>query len=238
VPGDDPLLLEAEPWVDQAVMVFYPEIFPLEGLETRLPNLLVPLTMARSWAARGVGASDPQRGLDDCRRAIRLGRLLRQEDTVLISDLVGLACIHIGTRGVYEIAQRTRDTELALLASVVLGEVAPQRLYTSQRITDVDLTPYLHQQADGSFSLDVPDPVVDRIVAMATASPDRRFKGEALLGAHVVAHYGNPSQQQRVRAVLDQVAAGGDPISASLATWSRDTPPAQTLLKEMIGRIN
>lgn len=150
---------------------------------------------------------------------------------------MGLACIHIGTRGVYRIAQRTGDTELALLASVVLGEVAPQRLYTSQRITDVDLTPYLEKLADGSFALEPPDAVVERIVAMATGGPDRRFRGEALLGAHIVAHHGTPSQQEKVRATLDQIAASGDPDFASFAAWSRDTLPSQTLLAGMIERL-
>ncbi len=126
VAAADELLLEAEPWVDQATMRFYPDVFPMEGAGTRITNLLVMLTMARSWTARGVDADDPERGLDDCRRAIRLGRLLRQEDVVIINDLVGLACIHIGTRGVYRIAQGEGNTELALLASIVLG-VAPAR---------------------------------------------------------------------------------------------------------------
>ena len=173
--------------------------------------------MARSWAARGASDQDPARGLEDCRRAIRLGRLLRQEDTVVISDLVGLACIQVGVRGVYEIAQRTGDTELALLASVVLGEVAPQRLYTSQRITDVDLGPYLSRQADGSFSLDLPDRVVERVVEMATSCPDRRFAGEGLLAAQVVARYGSgpagegarPARSRRRRGGPGQGGAGG-----------------------------
>ncbi|HPA82745.1 MAG TPA: hypothetical protein PLS95_18125 [Thermoanaerobaculales bacterium] len=237
VPGDDPLLLEAEPWVDQAAMSFYPEVFPLEGYDTRITNLLVPLTMARSWTARGVAQADAARGLDDCRRAIRLGRLLRQEDVVVINDLVGLACIHIGTRGVYRIAQRTGDTGLALLASVVLGEVAPQRLYTSQRITDVDLAPYLTKLPDGGAALDVPDAVVERITAMATGGADRRFRGEALLGANLVVHYGTAAQQARVRATLDQIAAGGDPDFASFATWSRDTAPSPQLLADVIARL-
>lgn len=237
VPGDDPLLLEAEPWVDQAMMSFYPEVYPMEGYDTRITNLLVPLTMARSWTARGVAADDSARGLEDCRRAIRLGRLLRQEDVVLINDLVGLACIHVGTRGVYRIAQRTGDTELALLASVVLGEVAPQRLYTARRMTDVDLTPYLTKGADGSFTLAAPNAVVDRIVAMASGGPDRRFRGEALLGAHIVAHHGTPAQQARVRACLDQISASGDPDFGSFAAWSRDTPPSPTLLADMIARL-
>ncbi|MFV2069471.1 MAG: hypothetical protein ACC645_21105, partial [Pirellulales bacterium] len=33
LPGDDPLLLEAEPWCDQATMHFFPAFFELEGLD-------------------------------------------------------------------------------------------------------------------------------------------------------------------------------------------------------------
>ena len=130
LPPDDPLLLEAEPWCDQATMTFYPEIFELDGYATRITNLLLPLNFVRSWVARGVAAETTEAAMTDFRRAIRLGRLLRQEDVVVISDLVGLACIHLATRGVYERALADGDLELALLASVVLGEVAPQRLGT------------------------------------------------------------------------------------------------------------
>ena len=73
----------------------------------------------RRWVARGLRSPDPELGLEDCRRVIRLGRLLRQEDTVIISDLVGLACIRMGTQGIYEIAVREGDAKLALLAGWV-----------------------------------------------------------------------------------------------------------------------
>ena len=102
LPPDDPLLLEAEPWCDQATMTFYPGIFELNGYATRITNLLLPLNMVRSWVARGLAAETTEAAMADFRRAIRLGRLLRQEDVVVISDLVGLACIHIATRGIYE----------------------------------------------------------------------------------------------------------------------------------------
>ncbi len=237
VPGDDPLLAEAEPWVDQATMRFYPDLLPITGANTRLTNLLLLLDMARSWTARGVAAADPAAGLADCRRAIRLGRLLRQEDAVLINDLVGLACIHIGTRGVYTIAQRTGDTKLALLASVVLGEVAPQRLYTSQRITSVDLGPFLSEPSPGTYALALPDSRLDAIVDLATAGPDRRFRGEGLLDLGVVEHYGTPAQQARARAVLDQVAAGDDPVTAPMARHCRNAEPDAGMLGQMIERF-
>lgn len=230
--GDDELLLEAEPWVDQASMSFYPDIFRMEGAETRITNLLVMLTMARSWTGRGVDADDPDQGLEDCRRAIRLGRLLRQEDVVIINDLVGLACIHIGTRGVYRIAQREGDTELALLASVILGELAPQRMMTAEKISAFDLTPYIRRSPSGSIQLDMPDGQLDTIVETAEGLTERRFYGEAILSGNVVFHRGSPEQRDRARELLTKLAAEDDPIIADFARWALDTPPTQEQLAE------
>jgi hypothetical protein len=232
VAPDDELLLEAEPWVDQAAMRFYPEIFRMEGAETRIPDLMVMLTFARSWTARGVDEEDPEKGLEDCRRAIRLGRLLRQEDVVIINDLVGLACIHIGTRGVYRIAQREGDTELALLASVVLGELAPQRLMTAKKISTVDLAPYLRRDDAGSFRLDLPDAQVDALVDLADGLSERRFFGEVILTGNVILHLGTPEQQERMRILLDGLAAEDDPIIAEFAEWALDHPPTDEELAE------
>jgi len=224
VAPDDPLLLEAEPWVDQASMRFYPDVFPMEGVSTRITNLLVMLTFARSWAARGIDAADPEIGLEDCRRAIRLGRLLRQDDAVIINDLVGLACIHIGTRGVYRIAQREGDLGLALLASVVLGEVAPQRLMTAKKISTVDLAPYLRRDSEGRYRMDLPDAQVDALLELAEGLTERRFFGEVIMTASVILNLGTPEQQARVRHLLDELASRDDPIIADFARWALDTP--------------
>lgn len=96
LPPDDPLLAEAEPWCDQATMQFYPDCLPYEGLWTAYPDFLVPVTFARSWAARSLGGDDSGQAMGDFRRAIRLGHLLRQEDRFLLADLIGLACISAG----------------------------------------------------------------------------------------------------------------------------------------------
>lgn len=232
VAPDDVLLGEAEPWVDQAVMRFYPEIFPMEGVETRITNLLVMLTFARSWAARGVEAEDPEIGLEDCRRAIRLGRLLRQDDVVIINDLVGLACIHLGTRGVYRIAQREGDVELALLASVILGELAPQRFMTMEKISVFDLAPYLRRGSSGTHRLDMPEIQLDAMMDMAAGLTERRFYGELILSSNVILHLGPPEQQQRVRTLLEELASGDDPITADFARWALDNPPTKEQLTE------
>ncbi len=110
LPGDDPLLLEAEPWVDQATMRFYPDVWEADGYDTPITNLLMMLHLSRSWAARGMASDDPEAAREDFRRVIRLGRLLRQEDAVLISDLVGLACIRIGLESMYDLERQGRES--------------------------------------------------------------------------------------------------------------------------------
>jgi hypothetical protein len=134
-------------------MKYYPEIFELDGYRTYIPNLLHTLTLAKSWAARGYDAADPAEAMKDFRRAIRVGRLLRQEDVVVISDLVGLACIRFGAQGIYDLALKENDYPLALTASIVLGEIAPQRLMTAERVTGVEVTDFAKLEPSGKISL-------------------------------------------------------------------------------------
>jgi hypothetical protein len=232
LPPDDPLLLEAEPWCDQATMRFYPDFFPLEGYDTQLPNLLVPLTFAKSWVARGLALEDPARGMEDFRRAIRLGRLLRQEDATIIADLVGLACIRHGAQGIYDTARRAGDAPLALVAANVLGEHAPQRLLTSERVTKVDLRPYVRGGAGGELTLDLPDSHLDAIVELAKGEPDVRFRGEGIITLAMVRTLGTEFQRERAFATLNELAKSGDARVSALAAWNRDHPPS----KEGIGQ--
>ncbi|HQR68035.1 MAG TPA: hypothetical protein PLB02_11615, partial [Thermoanaerobaculia bacterium] len=233
LPPDDPLLREAEPWCDQATMRFYPEIFELKAWDTQVPNLILPLTLARSWAARGEVEKDPEKALADFRRAIRLGRLLRQEGTVVITDLVGLACVRIGAEGIYARAAKSGDPRLMLLAALVIGEAAPQKLLTSERLTRTDLGPYLRTDKDGKTVLEMPDRKLDDLIDVAKSSPDVRFRGEALLEMNLVRFLGTPGQKEKSRAVLGRTAAEGPWPLARLAAWSRDTVPTREFLEEI-----
>ena len=233
LPPDDPLLLEAESWADQATMSFYPDLLPPNGWNTQVPNLLVPLTFARSWVARGVESPDPLRGLEDCRRAIRLGRLLRQEDIVIINDLVGLACIRIGAQGIYDIALRQGDTELALLASVVIGEVAPQRLLTSERVTRSWDVSSLREDASGRLVLEITDEELEAILEMARGKVDRRFQAEAILGLNVVRFMGTEPHRQRVVELLTELSKLEDPMLSETARWSLEVEPTAEQLESL-----
>jgi hypothetical protein len=232
LPPDHPLLSEAEPWCDQATMRFYPEVYRLEGYRTRIPNLLHMLHLAKGWVARGMATEDVESALADFRRAIRLGRLLRQEDGVIISDLVGLACIRFGAEGIYRRSVATGDLERALIASVVVGEVAPQRLITSERITSANLAASARIDGDGQLDLRLKDEDLDRAIEVAVTGPDRRFRAEAIVMLHFVRHLGAASQETRVLEVLDELSVSPDPVIAEVARWSRDTPLDEEDLKE------
>jgi len=231
LPPDDPLLLEAEPWCDQATMTFYPDIFKLNGYATRITNLLLPLNFVRSWVARGLTAENPEAAMADFRRAIRLGRLLRQEDVVVISDLVGLACIHLGARGVYERALADGDLELALLASVVLGEVAPQRLGTKKDLTSTDLLDSFQLDDQGEVVFRLQPGKLDAVIEAAESAPDRRMRCEAVEGLNIVRSMGTPDEKSRAFEVLEELASDADPKVAEGARWSLDNPTDVDVLK-------
>ncbi len=237
LPPDDPLLLEAEPWCDQATMRFHPDFFPLEGVNTQLPNLLLPLTFAKSWVARGLAQPDPARAKDDFRRAIRLGRLLRQEDATIITDLVGLACIRYGAQGIYDVARRTGDAPLALVAAAVLGEHAPQRLLTSERVTKLDLRPYARESADGGLAFVLPDSVLDGIVELATSDPERRFREEGVVALAKVRVLGTVPLQEKALSTLKALASSKDATISALATWNLENPLSKEVLTQAIGPI-
>lgn len=232
-PYDLPLVREAEPWCDQATMRYYPDFFPLEGASTRVTNLLFQLTLARTWVAEGYDSTDPDEALACFRRAIRLGRLLRQEDVVIISDLVGLACIRMGTEGIYELAARLGDTKLALLASAVLGEHAPQRLLTAARLTETDLEGAFVKAPDGALRVQITDGKLDTIVDRARSAPDRRFRCEAILELNLVRFFATPAQQQRALDVLDELSRSDDTVIAATARYGRDERPGAEFLTSL-----
>lgn len=236
LPPDDPLLLEAEPWVDQATMQFYPDVFPFAGMTTRIPHLLLALTFARSWIARGMDAADPEAAYADFRRTIRLGRLLRQEDVVIISDLVGLACIRIGAEAIYDRARAAGDLELALAAAVVAGEAPAQKLLTAARLTRTELAGHVHPTADGSVAVNASaTSIVDAARDAARSAPDRRFRLEAMVATlHMARQFGTEPQREEARAVLTELAASDDPRIASGARWALDNDVPPELVKDTI----
>ena len=212
LPPDDPLLKEAGPWADQAAMRFYPGVWAAEGASTPIPNLLVALSFARSWVARAASTPDAPAAIEDCRRAIRWGRLLRQDDATIIQDLVGLASIRIGAEQLYALAARRGDQPLMLAAAIVQGEAAPQRLRTAELLTRVAI------QAAGNDA--VTDRKVDDQIGVAKTSPDRRFRNEAIVMLGYARFMSTAAQREKAEGALAELKASPDAFVAGNARWA------------------
>ena len=222
--GDHPLLLEAEGWVDQATCRFYPEIWPLEGPDTKITNLLFVMDLARSWVLRGKAAEDREQALADYRRAIRFGRLMRQDNVTLIQDMVAIAAIRLGTEAIFEDAREQGDAATMLVASRVLADMDAIRHQTARRNT-------LLLRAFGV--IDRPDQLpmrleresFNQLIKLVRAMPERRFLMEAVLGLHIVSRFAVPQQAEVAETVLAELEAQGDPMVAGLIDDLRRNPP-------------
>ena len=235
LPAGDPFLAEAQPWVDQASMRFYPDVYPVAGLDTRVPNLMLALTLARSWVARGQAASSFDDAMADFRRVVRLGRLLRQEDVLLINDLVGLATIRMGAEAIYERARDAGRLDVALAAAIVAGEAPAQKLLSAARMTSAEVAPYLHRDAGGT-SVVVPDSRFDAMRKIAQESPDRRFRLETCASLSIVAGFGSGAQQAQARETLSALARSDDALIASNARWYLANPVDEKRLAQLLAQ--
>jgi hypothetical protein len=111
-----------------------------------------------------------------------------------------------------------------LASAVVQGEAAPQRLTTAEILTRLDLAPFVKAGSNGEAALELPDQKLDDLVSVATASPDLRFRAEALMVLNFVRSLGTAAQQEKALAVLSRQASAKDNENlTALAAWSRDT---------------
>lgn len=216
LPADDPLLKEAEPWADQATMRFYPDVWTAEGAATPIPNLLVAISLAKSWAARAASNPDAPAAIEDCRRAIRWGRLLRQEDATVIQDLIGLACIRLGAEQLYALAARRGDQPLMLASAIVQGEAPSQRLRSAQLMTSLSVS------VDKKTA--ITDKKVDDLVRAAMSSRDRRFSNEAIVMLGFARFTGSSAQCRKAESALEELKASPDAFVAGNARWALELP--------------
>jgi len=223
--ADDPLLLEAEPWVDQARCSFYPEVWEFTGVATAMPNLLLAIDLARSWVARGYSAEDPAVARDDYRRAIRLGRLLLQDDVTIIQDLVAMACIRIGAEALYEQARREGDAAMMVATALVLADKDAMRHLAARRTTVSEgVLRGLGRDPLGGWSLEVGDEEVEALADHARKVSERRYRLEALIVRRLAYHLGTATQREAAGGVLREFAEEEDAFLADAARAALEEP--------------
>jgi hypothetical protein len=226
-----PLLLEAEEWCNQARLRFYPEVIPLAAENTKVISLLVPLVLANSWIARGNKCKNPADALLDFQRVIRLGRLWRQDDTIVYSDLGGLECIRMGAQAIYDLAVRIKDFRLAANAAVILSEYIPQRVLTTRQLNSLYIYPFTKKGKDKAV-IHLPRSSFKDIRHMASSAPDRRFRLEAIFTLSYIIHYGTLKQIGESVKLLRTLSKSDDQIIAVSANFALKNRPGLEELDE------
>jgi hypothetical protein len=133
----------------------------------------------------------------------------------------------------FDIAVREGDAELAMLASIVVGEAAPQRLLTSERINRTWDKHYVREDESGNLSLEIPDEKLDTILEMARNQPDRRFRAEAIIHLNLVRVMGTDAQKERVVELLTELRELEDQVISETARYSLENDPPPGLLEDL-----
>ncbi len=236
LPFDDPLLLEAEPWIDQRTCRFYPDVFTYDGFDSLSPDLRLAVVFSRTWIARGLGQpATVTAAKADVRRAIRLGRLLLQDDVMVVQNLVGIALIRAGAEALYELARRAgratgaptgADGAGAALAALVLLDSAALRAETIRRmdLTETVLAHLVEPPIVGRLIgpvLDIQEVEVRAVISVADSPSSRALRLQALTSLYLILHMGTRSQREAATATLERLAGDADPLVAATASKLR-----------------
>jgi hypothetical protein len=210
LPAADPILKEAEPWIDQARCLFYTDVLPFNGLRTRMPNLAHAVGLGQAWRARAGSQRSPEAARDDLRRVIRLGRLFLQDDVSLGQDLAGWALVRMGAEGFYELGRKDGDAVLVALATMVMGDADVMRLEVSRAGSlgaELRRSMTRIQQAPG-WVIRANDAAVNKVGMRSQSQQRQAIRCDALTSAFLIMNLGNDNQKKQARQVLER--ATGD----------------------------
>lgn len=224
--ADDPLLLEAEPWIDQTVMRFQPdfgEVGPAFDPYPLDPVMIQDLGM--SYVARGLSAKEPALAREDFRRSIRLGRLLLENRTDLPQAMAGWVCINLGTRALFETARAEGDAQTMLAASLALAD--NQALLMGFKLFFKILHgifPHVIRIFGHPFAT-VHDEEFRAMAELAEQDLSRSDQIEALTTLRVVRLVGTSQQRVKVEEILHRQAASPDLLVAAFARQALTNDP-------------
>ena len=204
---DDPLLRAAEMAADQARMRFYPDIWPIAGLDTNIPSARYVVAAGRTFVMRAKSATSRDAAKADYRRTLRLGRLLWQEHATIYQDLLAIALIKMGATGLYEVARSEGDAATMAVAAIVQAEGTNFREAIRDRMTDVDRWK----------TAKITDEMVEKVAAIAKTAGYRPQRSEAAVMLWAISNIGSKTQRERAKMLLDELGAAGDEVTSANA---------------------
>lgn len=221
---DAPFVLESEKWIENRSMSFYPAVWGMEGPGTKIPNLLFFLKLGRTWIAKGNVAEAPASAIEEYRRVIRLGRLVRQDDVTLIQDLIGIALIRMGAEAIYEVAREQGDAKAMLICALAMQDVAGIRNQTKYRLKNLlwgdesEEAPILSFRR--WFGAEVEQDEFDQVHEIATQSADRRLRFEGIESLGYIVRSGESKYAKKAREALSEISKSDpDDLVRELAKW-------------------
>lgn len=197
LPPDDPLLREAEPWMNHAKCRFYSDEIAMQEQASKTPNLSMALALGRSWVARGILNGN----LDDLQRAMRLGRLLRQDDVTIDQDFKALDLIKTAALAMNGLAVSHGDSKRSGQIVPILTESSTIWRETAER--------YILLNTDQ----------IPRLSSFAKTATDRRFRLAAIRRLDSISAGANTDPQRAAFDVLVQLQQDPDPLVAATARW-------------------
>jgi hypothetical protein len=196
LPPDDPLLREAERWINQATCRFYSEELSVEEQASRSPNLDMIRMLGFSWVARG----SRNQNIDDLSRAMRLGRLLRQDDVTLAQDQVAMRLVNMAALAMIGMDSRR------------IAQVAPVRTESSAIILQT-----------GDRLILLGSGQITTLISFAEKSADRRFRLDAMHRLHLLFAGSNADSQRQANDALVRLEHDPDGMVAATARWYLST---------------
>ncbi len=159
----------------------YPDVWTDARLAPSSPNLLQMVKLADSWVARSGTRADSEAAREDCRRALRVGRLLLQDDVTSSQNLVGIACVRAGAECLYEIACRDGDMTGLLVAQRALHDALGLRTRTDGRLQALVVFSSVERRwwAPWQRVVRLSDRDVRKVIRMARSDPSRALRIEA-----------------------------------------------------------
>jgi len=218
---DDPLVREAEGRLESGVLRFYEDVYEIDAWKTPLPNLLMAIQLGKLWIARADREPDFPVALEDYRRAIRIGRLLRREDVILITGWTGLQVVQDGLEALSRRQRAVGDTAGADRTGVALAALMAERL-EMVRVFDV-----LNIQDDvlrrwWQLKVRVPGWKVDEVRDLARAHPSRAVRIEAQMALAILSNFADDDAREAASRTLDELVEDADPLVAKFAASHRE----------------